>query len=64
MYKTNKDEIHITHSAMISKDKNDYKIIYDALDGSDTKDISKEYIYKNYLNKDTKVLLEVLKELK
>lgn len=64
MYKTNKDEIHITHSAMISKDKNDYKIIYDALDGSDTKDISKEYIYKNYLNKDTRVLLEVLKELK
>lgn len=64
MYKTELDEIHITPSAMISKDSKDYKIIYDALDGSDTKDLSKEYIYKNYMNTNARVLLELLKELK
>lgn len=64
MYKTDSDEIHVTHSAMLAKDDKDYKIIYDANDGSETKDLSKEYIYKNYMNTNTRVLLELLKELK
>lgn len=60
VYKSDNLEFHLTHSALLCKDKYGYIIIYDEKDGSELKESSIEYINEHYTSKDTIVALELL----
>lgn len=57
-------EFHIMYSAIIFKDEKDYQIIYDSMDGSETKKESLNYIKEKFDEDTFNILEEIIQYIK